>query len=118
MHEPPPQEAFTDQTSLLHHTRGADVLHVAYSADAEDRRLAQGPIHNFREDFCHEAPAPPGSRQSVTAIKTVWCGLAQGKSTAHVTVGPVGEEDIGSRDIWGCSHALSDVGLGIAAAPV
>jgi len=46
----------------------------AYSADAEDRRLAHGPIHNFGEDFCHEALAPPGSCQSVTAIKTVWCG--------------------------------------------
>jgi hypothetical protein len=48
-----------ESTSLQ---RRVDVLHVAYSADAEDKRLAQGPIHNFREDFCNMRPRPHQAR--------------------------------------------------------
>ena len=115
MHEPSPQETFADQARLLHHARRADIVHVTKSADPENGRLAHGPIHDFGENFCHEALPPPGSRREVAEVETVWGGLAQGEDSPQPSVVPI-DKDISSGDIRWCSNALRDVGFGVAAA--
>src|SRR5262245_55165297 len=117
MDEPPSQKTFADQTSLLHHARRGDILHVAHGADAKDGSLAHGPLCNFAESLRHQALPPPGAGQNIADVEPVWGRLAQSESAAHLASASL-DEDIGSRDIRMLGCALGDVGFRVDKAAV